>query len=82
MIVIGYSGHAYVVCGILFAAGKKVTGYCDFEEKLQNPFQLAYYGNENSEKAIGALQGSGFFISQSFHAYILQPTPKPRKRLC
>ncbi|HEX2683095.1 MAG TPA: acetyltransferase [Ferruginibacter sp.] len=63
MILIGYSGHAFVAYGILLASGNKVSGYCDFEEKLQNPFQLGYYGNETSEKATEALQQSGFFIA-------------------
>ena len=38
MIVIGYSGHAFVACGILKAAGQPITGYCDKEEKTYNPF--------------------------------------------
>lgn len=40
MIIIGYSGHGFVVCGIIKAAGKSIAGYCDSEEKTYNPFAL------------------------------------------
>jgi sugar O-acyltransferase (sialic acid O-acetyltransferase NeuD family) len=63
MILIGYSGHAYVVCGILLASGKKITGYCDTEEKSFNPFSLPFFGNENEEKARHTFQKDGFFIA-------------------
>ena len=63
MILIGYSGHAFVVYGILTAAGKKVTGYCDVAEKEYNPFNLPYFGSENSETALQALKQNGFFIA-------------------
>lgn len=63
MILIGYSGHAFVVCGIFQAAGKKVTGYCDVDEKEYNPFGLTYFGTENSDAALEALKQYGFFIA-------------------
>ncbi|MBP6286122.1 MAG: acetyltransferase [Ferruginibacter sp.] len=63
MILIGYSGHAFVVHGILASAGKKVTGYCDTEEKAFNPFGLSYQGAETSETALQALKQAGFFIA-------------------
>lgn len=63
MILIGYSGHAFVVYGILKAAGKKVTGYCDVTEKEYNPFGLLYFGNENSEAASDAIKKNGCFIA-------------------
>lgn len=63
MILIGYSGHAFVLYGILTAAGKKVTGYCDVAEKEFNPFKLPYFGSENSETGLHALEQNGFFIS-------------------
>lgn len=46
VVVIGYSGHAYVVIDILRTMGRQVAGYCDQEEKRQNPCQLAYLGRE------------------------------------
>jgi sugar O-acyltransferase (sialic acid O-acetyltransferase NeuD family) len=63
MILIGYSGHAFVVYGIFASAGKKVTGYCDKEEKDFNPFNLSYFGAESSESALQALKQNDFFIA-------------------
>lgn len=63
MILIGYSGHAFVVYGILLATGKQVTGYCDVVEKAYNPFGLPYFGTENSEPALAALKHKEFFIA-------------------
>ena len=63
MIIIGYSGHAFVVYGILQSAGKQVTGYCDVAEKEYNPFSLVYLGTETSEEALKKLQANDFFIA-------------------
>ncbi|GAB2829403.1 acetyltransferase [Ferruginibacter profundus] len=63
MILIGYSGHAFVAYGIFTAAGKKITGYCDNEEKQYNPFALPYWGKENSDVAMAAFATAGFFIA-------------------
>jgi sugar O-acyltransferase (sialic acid O-acetyltransferase NeuD family) len=63
MILIGYSGHAFVVYGIIAAAGKKVAGYCDVAEKEYNPFHLPYFGSENSETGLQAIQQHGYFIA-------------------
>ncbi len=63
MIIIGYSGHAFVVYAILSAAGKKVIGYCDESIKEKNPFNLSYFGSETSETAISKLSSHSFFIS-------------------
>jgi sugar O-acyltransferase (sialic acid O-acetyltransferase NeuD family) len=63
MIIIGYSGHGFVVYGIVTAAGKKVTGYCDNEEKQYNPFSLQYFGKESSDMALEAIKKNHFFIA-------------------
>ena len=63
MILIGYNGHAFVVYGILHAAGKKVSGYCDITEKEYNPFGLQYFGPEDSDVGLEAMQQSGYFIA-------------------
>ena len=63
MILIGYSGHAFVVYGIFKAAGKNVTGYCDVAEKEYNPFNLPYFGTENSETGFKAIKEHGYFIA-------------------
>lgn len=48
-IVIGYSGHAYVVIDALQLSGSKLAGYCENKEKASNPFNLVYLGNESAE---------------------------------
>jgi sugar O-acyltransferase (sialic acid O-acetyltransferase NeuD family) len=63
MILIGYSGHSYVINGILRSLGLKVTGYCDNEEKKYNPFSLKYFQKETSEAGLTALTREDFFIS-------------------
>ncbi len=63
IILIGYSGHAYVVHSILTSVSKVVFAYCDNSIKETNPFNLTYLGPENSERALLALQKNNFFIS-------------------
>jgi sugar O-acyltransferase (sialic acid O-acetyltransferase NeuD family) len=63
MILIGFSGHAFVLYGIFTATGKKVMGYCDVAEKENNPFNLPYFGTENSETGLQAIKENGFFIA-------------------
>ena len=63
MVLIGYSGHAFVVYGIFKAAGINVTGYCDVAEKANNPFGLPYFGTENSETCLNAMKVNGYFIA-------------------
>ncbi len=63
MILIGYSGHSYVINGILKSIGLKATGYCDNEEKKFNPLSLKYYQQETSEVGLKALTQEDFFIA-------------------
>ncbi len=63
MILIGYSGHSYVVHAIFDALGKKVLGYFDKEEKAYNPYNLKYFGKETSEDAFTVLKNDEFFIA-------------------
>lgn len=45
-IIIGYSGHAYVICDILLKNRIRIIGYCDRLKKEYNPFNLKYLGSE------------------------------------
>jgi len=47
VVIVGYSGHAYVVIDIFLNAGRLVTAYCDAEEKKLNPYHLTYLGKES-----------------------------------
>jgi len=63
MILIGYSGHAYIAICIIQAGKMQVEGYCDKEEKQNNPFDLKYFGSEDSATGRKALADFGFFIA-------------------
>lgn len=63
VILIGYSGHAFVVCSIITASGKTVAAYCDNEEKKYNPFNLVYLGRENEKTALEAISSNEFFVA-------------------
>lgn len=61
IVIIGYSGHAYVVIDALQLDGKRVTAYCDQESKSNNPFNLTYLGKEKD--AIEQLPQYDYFAS-------------------
>lgn len=62
-ILIGYSGHAFVLYSILKAMGKNVFAYCDTNKKNNDPFNLRFLGSENAENAVDAFLQNDFFIS-------------------
>ena len=41
-VILGYSGHAYVVLEILISNQYDIIGYYDNEPKEKNPFKLNY----------------------------------------
>jgi len=61
--LIGYSGHAYVLCDILIANGYNIKSYCDQEEKIRNPYRLVYLGSENTKQAQLELKQTNYFIA-------------------
>ena len=61
VILIGYSGHALVAADILERSGEPILGYCDREEKADNPLHLPYLGTE--EEALTQLELNPYFIS-------------------
>jgi sugar O-acyltransferase (sialic acid O-acetyltransferase NeuD family) len=46
-IIIGYSGHSFVVLDILIANQYMIKGYCEKSEKKLNPYNLQYLGSED-----------------------------------
>ena len=63
LVLIGYSGHAFVVYDIAKAMGLSTEAYCDYEEKSSNPHQLTYLGNENEPGTFELLKGCKYFVS-------------------
>jgi sugar O-acyltransferase (sialic acid O-acetyltransferase NeuD family) len=47
IIIVGYSGHAFVVCDILIRNEVLIKGYCDKMNRETNPYNLKYLGSEN-----------------------------------
>lgn len=52
-VLMGYSGHGYVVTEAAMDAGMYVRYYCDRYVALVNPFQLSFIGNEKEENFQG-----------------------------
>ena len=46
-VIIGYSGHAYVVADSYISNGGSINFYVDIKETTKNPFNLAYLGFES-----------------------------------
>ena len=51
-IIIGYSGHAYVVAESFISKGNTVSYYTDLNEASNNPFNLIYLGFESNSNFI------------------------------
>ena len=49
IVVIGYGGHSYVVLETCTLLGISILGYCDYQEKKKNPYELVYLGEESTE---------------------------------
>jgi len=52
-IIIGYSGHAYVVAESFISKGNTVSYYTDLNEASNNPFNLIYLGFESNSNFKG-----------------------------
>jgi sugar O-acyltransferase (sialic acid O-acetyltransferase NeuD family) len=74
-IIIGYSGHAYVVLDILISNNYPIIGYCDSIEKELNPFQITYLGKETEAYPLSSLQINNYFVcigDNSIRAKVLE----------
>uniref|UniRef100_UPI0040485FF9 acetyltransferase n=1 Tax=Algoriphagus sp. TaxID=1872435 RepID=UPI0040485FF9 len=60
-IIIGYSGHSFVVLDILILNQYIINGYCEKNEKKVNPYDLKYLGDEDNLELFGS--GKFIFIS-------------------
>ncbi len=50
VVLLGYSGHSYVIAEILQLSGYIISGYCEKTETINNPFNLDYLGYEANNK--------------------------------
>ena len=85
VIVIGYSGHAYVVIDALQSQGRNVIRYADLVEKEDNPFNLPFLGNEDDESVQSKLNDHDFFISMSnnkIRRHLYRKLEKTAEPLC
>jgi sugar O-acyltransferase (sialic acid O-acetyltransferase NeuD family) len=62
VILIGYSGHAYVVLETALENGLDITGYSDKEESDFDPYNLMYLGFEKKDDFIGWQKEVSFVI--------------------
>lgn len=63
VILVGYSGHAFVVADILFQQGCTISGYMEKVTKANNPFNLPYLGDEYNEVSSKILSTNNFVVS-------------------
>jgi sugar O-acyltransferase (sialic acid O-acetyltransferase NeuD family) len=62
VVLIGYSGHGYVVGEAAIIADFNLRYYADKSELLLNPFELAYLGFDGDEKFQGWSKGYRFIL--------------------
>jgi acetyltransferase EpsM len=53
VILVGYSGHAYVVADVVLDIEISIVGYSEKEQTSFNPYNLTYLGFENDTDFIG-----------------------------
>jgi sugar O-acyltransferase (sialic acid O-acetyltransferase NeuD family) len=61
-VIIGYSGHAYVLVDILLANGYREIAYCEKIKMKYNPYNLMYLGIEYEEKVKENMIGKHIFL--------------------
>lgn len=61
-VIIGYSGHAYVIADILLKRKYNITGYCEKAARPINPYDLIYLGDEAEIEVISKLRKFKAFL--------------------
>lgn len=61
-VIIGYSGHAFVVADVLMASDFNCVAYCEEDPKEFNPYNLRYLGFERKEDVLKLLMGMNAFL--------------------
>jgi acetyltransferase EpsM len=62
LILIGYSGHAFVIAEVAIENGISFIGYSDTKPALLNPFKLEYLGFEKDQDFIGWKKDYSFIL--------------------
>ena len=62
VILIGYSGHAFVIAETVIENGLKIIGYSDKEKSNSNHYNLSYLGFEKDDDFIGWQQEVSFVL--------------------
>lgn len=63
LLLIGYSGHAYVAAAAHLSGGGKLVGYCDREDKGPGPYALPFLGDERGTRARAVLEEAAYLIA-------------------
>ncbi len=63
VILIGYSGHAFVVCDVLLSKNLELIGYCETSKKEFNPYSIRYFGSERLSENLNRIQKYSFFTA-------------------
>jgi len=61
-VIIGYSGHAYVVAESYLSSGNQLNYYTNLKETLRNPFNLQYLGFESDINYKGWELGMNYIL--------------------
>ena len=62
IVIIGYSGHGFVLIDVALENQLKIVGYADKNEKLSNPFQLKYLGSEMKSDFFSKHESADYLI--------------------
>lgn len=62
VIIIGYSGHGFVICDIFNSQKIQIVGYCEKIQKKFNPYNLTFFGQEVSKIALEKIVGNDYFV--------------------
>lgn len=61
-LIIGYGGHSFSVINSMIDAGMMINFYSDKIEKISNPYNLTYFGDEDDPQFKGWDQGFNYVL--------------------
>ena len=62
-VLIGYSGHSFVVADAIIANNDMIFGYCEVANKEMNPFGIKYLGVESNPEVIQLIKMKEIIIA-------------------